>query len=220
MECDYLKWNIGKCIGWLFVIQWGLATQCAWHIKTISKLIINLQNVKQFFWITDITEDRSLDRQTTDILFRVAVFAYWLGDKRKKEKGKHASHVIITNPPVVMVTVWPTSVCRRCFWACSWQRALLYSSSWFCSTGTFCWACSFSCSFKDGAQTHKDKRTSTSLQHHKRLRAIGHVFLKSHCIKLNWLIFALLFKGFLTISLPQAVMFYVSSTDKIDLLSV
>lgn len=53
---------------------------------------------------------------------------------------------------VVMVTAWPTSVCRRCFCAWSWQRALLYSSSWLCSPGTFLWASSFSCSFTQWEQ--------------------------------------------------------------------
>ncbi len=73
--------------------------------------------------------------------FVMSFTEHWLCSKKEKKNC-----TINVKPPVVMVTVWPTSLCRRCFCACSWQRALLYSSSWLCSAGTFLWASSFSCS--------------------------------------------------------------------------
>ena len=48
----------------------------------------------------------------------------------------------------------PTSVCRRCFCICSWQMALLYSSSWVWSSGTLLWVSSLSWSYTPPGQTH------------------------------------------------------------------
>lgn len=52
-----------------------------------------------------------------------------------------------------------TSLCKRCFWICSWQRALLYSSSCVCSPGIFFWASNFSCSFTHVAQFNSKSKT-------------------------------------------------------------
>lgn len=45
---------------------------------------------------------------------------------------------------VFMASSGSTSVCSLYFCACSWQRMLLYSSSWLCSTGILLSAISFS----------------------------------------------------------------------------
>lgn len=45
---------------------------------------------------------------------------------------------------VFMASDGSTSVCSLYFCACSWQRMLLYSSSWLCRTGILLSAISFS----------------------------------------------------------------------------
>lgn len=52
---------------------------------------------------------------------------------------------VFTSTTVVFVVSYgSTSVCSLYFCACSWQRMLLYSSSWLCRTGILLSAISFS----------------------------------------------------------------------------
>lgn len=50
----------------------------------------------------------------------------------------------MSNMVVYTASHYSTSVCSLYFCACSWQRILLYSSSWLCRTGILLSAISFS----------------------------------------------------------------------------